>query len=239
MLNLFRRLFKLSEAEGHSLVDKLEDPIRMSEQAIRDLREDLRKAMESLAEVKAIIIRSRREQAQAREAADEYERKGLLLVEKGQQGELDAVEADRLATEALQRKAEHAKRADTLQAEVDKYQRMADDLEVKVKDIRHRTGQWENELRTLTARSRVSTATHKLNRQLADIDSTSTVATLERMREKVSQEEAMAEAYGQVAAAPRSVDNEIDSAIGSSANASVADELAALKARASTGKKKK
>ncbi|MDN5869647.1 MAG: PspA/IM30 family protein [Nitrococcus sp.] len=232
MMNLFRRLLKLGESEAHSMVDRLEDPVRMSEQAIRDLREELRKAMEALAEVKAITIRSRREQTEARQAATDYEHKAVLLLEKAERGELEATEADRLATESLQRKAEHAKRAGELAGEVEKYERMTADLEHKVRDIRHRINQWENELRTLKARARVSSATKKLNRELADIDTTSTVSTLQRMKEKVAQEEAMAEAYGQVAAVPRSVDHEIDSALGGpAASSDVGGDLAALKAR--------
>mgnify|MGYP001242682982 FL=1 len=41
MAGLFQRLFKTGQAEAHALVDKFEDPIKMSEQAIRDLKKDL------------------------------------------------------------------------------------------------------------------------------------------------------------------------------------------------------
>ena len=41
MAGIFQRLFKTGQAEAHSLVDKLEDPIKISEQAIRDLKKDL------------------------------------------------------------------------------------------------------------------------------------------------------------------------------------------------------
>ena len=54
MAGIFQRLFKTGEAEAHALVDKLEDPIKMSEQAIRDLKKDLQESLKALAEVKAI-----------------------------------------------------------------------------------------------------------------------------------------------------------------------------------------
>ena len=55
MAGIFNRLFKAGEAEAHSLVDKLEDPIKMSEQAVRDLRKDLQESLKSLAEVKSLV----------------------------------------------------------------------------------------------------------------------------------------------------------------------------------------
>jgi phage shock protein A len=41
------------------LVDKLEDPIKMTEQGIRDLKEDMSKALQAMAEVKALAIRAK------------------------------------------------------------------------------------------------------------------------------------------------------------------------------------
>ena len=58
-MNIFRRLFRIGSAEANSMVDKLEDPIKMTEQGIRDLKGDLGKALEALAEVKALAIRAR------------------------------------------------------------------------------------------------------------------------------------------------------------------------------------
>ena len=60
------------------------------------------------------------------------------------------------------------------------------------------------------------------------MDSSGTVSTLERMKEKVVQQEALAEAYGEMAGTAKSIDAEIDKAIdlrGAKADA----ELAALK----------
>jgi phage shock protein A len=228
MLNVFKRMLKLGQAEANAALDKMEDPIKMSEQAIRDLREDQRKAMEGLAEVKAISIRTKREENQAREAAADYEKKAMLLLQKAEKGELDPTEADRLATEALARKAENDQQAARAAGEREKYDQMTAGLEAKVRDIRSQISQWENELKTLKARARVSTATRKLNQQMASVDSSSTISTLERMRNKVEQEEALAESYGEIAAAPKSADAEIDAALGS---ASSSESLAALKAK--------
>jgi len=229
-MSIFRRLFKVGEAQTHSMIDKMEDPVKMSEQAIRDLKQDLGKAMESLAEVKAIAIRTRREMKNYEQQGIDYEKKAMLLLQRAQQGQLDASEADRLATEALNKKEHADQQVARTQAEVQKYDNMTANLEAKVNDLRSKISKWENELRTLKARAKVSSATKKLNKQMAGIDSSSTVSMLERMKNKVEEEESLAESYGEIAAAPKSVDDEIDSALGSS-SAAADDKLAALKAK--------
>ena len=69
MAGLFSRIFQMGKSEAHSLVDKIEDPIKMTEQGIRDLKKDLTTAMQSLAQVKGIVMRMAqrfREQEKAR-----------------------------------------------------------------------------------------------------------------------------------------------------------------------------
>ena len=58
-MNVFKRLFKVGEAEMHSAVEMLENPIKMTEQGIRDLKKDLDSSLKALAEVKAMAIRSK------------------------------------------------------------------------------------------------------------------------------------------------------------------------------------
>ena len=48
---------------------------------------------------------------------------------------------------------------------------------------------------------------------MAEIDSSSTVSLLERMKEKVEQDEALAEAYGDIANDSKSIDDELNAAI--------------------------
>ncbi|HLF35860.1 MAG TPA: PspA/IM30 family protein, partial [Cyclobacteriaceae bacterium] len=83
-MSLFRRIFKMGEAEAHSLVDKLEDPIKLTEQGIRDLRADLDESLKSYAEVKAISIKSRKDAEDLRTKANSYEQKAILLLQKAE-----------------------------------------------------------------------------------------------------------------------------------------------------------
>ena len=41
MVGIFKRLFRVAEAKTHAAIDNMEDPIKMTEQGIRDLKKDL------------------------------------------------------------------------------------------------------------------------------------------------------------------------------------------------------
>ena len=198
-MNMFRRLFRIGQAEANSAIDKLEDPIKMTEQGIRDLKKDLDKSLQALAEVKAMAIRSKNDVNTYKNKAKDYENKAMLLLKRAQSGELDANEADRLASEALVKKEEAAGQMNRAQEEQDRFEKNVAQLDANVKKIRSTISNYENELKTLKARVKVSTATKKLNKQMAQIDSSSTVSMLERMKDKVAEEEALAESYGDIA----------------------------------------
>lgn len=227
-MSILKRLFKIGQAEANSAIDKLEDPIKLTEQGIRDMKIDLDKSLKALADVKAMAIRSRTEIKQCSEAAKDYEKKAMMILHKGQKGEMDAAEADRLAGEALRKKEDNVSQAARAKSEMETYEKSVAQLEGNVKKIRTNISKWENELKTLKARVKVSSATKNLNKQLAQIDSTNTVSMLEKMKEKVAQEEALAESYGEIANESRSVDEEIDKALEND-DAANSDALAELK----------
>lgn len=233
MLRVFKRLFKVAEAEAHSAVDQLEDPIKMTEQGIRDLKKDLTSSMQSLAQVKAMTISMKREQEEKKQIAADYERKAMLLLEKAQKGQLDPSEADRLASESLAKKQSALSQATSLATNQQNQEQMVAQLEANVRKIKNQIAQWENELTTLRARAKVARSTKKINQQLAQIDSDSTVAMLEKMKNKVQEDESLAQSYGEIAAVETSIDSEIDKALrsGSGGESSSSDSLAALKAK--------
>lgn len=235
-MNIFRRLFRIGSAEANSLVDKLEDPIKMTEQGIRDLKSDLGKALEALAEVKALAIRARNDADADTEKAKDYEKKAILLLKRAEKGEITMEEADRLASECLVQKEAHMNNAATNRKNQEKFEGNVAKLDANIKNLRSNVKKYEVELKTLKARAKFSKATKNINKQLADIDSTSTVSMLERMKEKVDQEEALAESYAEIAGENTSIDMEIDKALDSgSAEVKASDSLAALKAKMGIG----
>lgn len=234
-MNFFKRLFKIGQAEAHSAVDALENPIKLTEQGIRDMKTDLDKSLHALAEVKALAIRSRNEVEIQQSRATDYESKAMIILKKGQAGEMEAAEADRLASEALLKKKQSIELSLRAQKDQAQFDKNVEALEVNVKKIRSNISKWENELKTLKARVKVAGATKNLNKQLAQIDGSSTVAMLERMKDKVAEEEALAESYGEIAAETRSIDEELELATSGSSELAVSEDLEAMKKKMGLG----
>ena len=229
MFGVFKRLFKVAQSEAHSAVDKLEDSIKLTEQGIRDLKKDRNASLKSLAEVKALTIGLRKEQAEKKQIAADYERKAMLLLEKAKKGGISPEEADRLASEALVKKEAATTQAVTVSKNLGNQDQMVAQLEANVKKLKSQMNMWENELTTLKARSKVASATRKLNQQLAKAGSDSTISMLEKMKSKVQEEESLAESYGEMAMVETSVDMEIDKALEGEVSPQTSDSLAELK----------
>ncbi|MBD3581748.1 PspA/IM30 family protein [Flavobacterium selenitireducens] len=212
-MKFLRRLFKIGQAEVHHAIDNMEDPIKMTEQGIRDMKEDLDKALEALAQVKAMSIRAKKEVGDYEEKAEDYNEKAMLLLKKAQNGGMEPAEADRLATEALVKKEEAIQLKDRAISDKEKFDQNVLQMEGNVQTIKQNISKWENELKILRSRVKVADATKSLNKQMARIDGNGTIALLERMKEKVNQEEALAEAYGDIANSSKSIDAEINKAV--------------------------
>ncbi len=230
MAGLFKRIFRVAQAEAHAAVDKLEDPVKMTEQGIRELKQNFAVSMQSLAQVKASAIRLKKDGEDQLRIAQDYERKAMLLLQRASKGEMDMAEAERLATEALNKKAEFEARGNDLLSQHVTQQQLADNLQVKVDKLRQSITRYENELITLKARARTAESMRKINQQLSGIDSDGTVAMLEKMKEKVNQEESLAEAYGKIADNATSLDDQIEKALKApSASGVPSDSLLELK----------
>lgn len=227
-MGIFNRIFNIGKAEVHNALDKLEDPIKMTEQGIRDLKTDLNKSLQGLAEIKALAIRAKNDNAKFSNDAKQYEQKAIMLLQKAQAGQLSPQEADRLAGEMLKMKENADAEAQRTAKEMVQHENAVATMEQNINKLKSKITTYENELRTLKARAKVSEATKKINKQLAQVDSSSTISMLERMKEKVAQDEALAESYGAIALESKSVNEEVETVLGSTTSS---DALLALKAK--------
>lgn len=227
-MSFFKRLFKVGEAEANEALSKLEDPIKMTEQGIRDLKNDLNKSLQGLAELKALAIRAKREHNQYLSQSKNYEQKAVLLLQKAQTGSVSADEADRLASDMLSKKEQSQQNANRTGKELKMHEDAVAKMNSNIQRLKSKISQYENEAKTLKARARVSSASKKINKQLSNIDSSGTVSMLERMKEKVEQEEALAESYLDIADQNVSSEEEVDKLLGESSGS---DALLELKAK--------
>lgn len=212
-MSLFRRLFKIGQAEAHNVVDKLEDPIKMSEQAIRDLKGNLSQAMQAFAEVKAQAIKMERDKNLYGERSIEWERKAVLLLQRAENGQIAPAEAEKLAKEALLQKEDSVKKASEAAINLEKQNEMIGKLQVQIEKLKRTIQQQENDLITLKARAKTAESMKKVNKQLSGIDADSTIAMLERMKQKVEADETLAQAYAEMEGLNEGLNTKIDKAL--------------------------
>jgi len=231
MFGFFRRLFRIFSAASHSALDKMEDPVKMTEQGIRDLKKQLSTSHENLAQAKAVLIQARKEMQERKEQATSYEGKAVALLQKAQSGHLPLEDAENLARQALAKRDELRLQATTYEKSLQSQEGGVQVLEGKIQELKTHIQGWERELTTLKARSKIASTSHSLNRQLAQVDTNGTLSLLERMREKVQTEEALAASYTEIKTHQESLDNEIQKALGSSGKSTSApDPLVAFRA---------
>lgn len=209
-MNIFKRLFRIGQAEIHAAVDKMEDPIKMTEQGLRELRADLSEATEAYAKVKALAIRTENNQLQIQQESRNYAEKAILIMQKAQSGQVDLVKAEDLAREALSLHKKYYLESEDLGQQVVALQQSSREMLRNTEILKDNMEKWEKELRTLKARVKVSKATEQVNKQLAHVDSHGIIAMLERMRSKVEDQESLARAYGEISREKNSRKEELD-----------------------------
>lgn len=209
-MNIFKRLYALGQAEINSALENFEDPIKLTEDGIAEMKEQLAKSVEALAQLKALSIRKKNETETEEQAAKDYYAKAILLIQKAEKGEIEVPEADRLAKEALKKQSISLEKTESLKTETEKLQEDCEKMQTHINHLKANISKWENELRTLEARVQVSEATKDINRKMTQIDSSSAVSMLEKLKERVVQQEAMAEAYCEISKSGKTVDEEID-----------------------------
>jgi phage shock protein A len=95
--------------------------------------------------------------------------------------------------------------------------------------LKETISRYETELVTLRARAKTATSMRKINQQMSTVNSSGTIALLEKMKDKVMEEESLAEAYGEMTDGSVSLDEEIDRTLAAPSSAATSDSLAELK----------
>lgn len=226
---LLQQLFKVIQSFLHAFVNKIQDPILMAEQGVRDLKKDYDNSMRGLAEIKSLSIETKNKIVEQTEIAKDYERKALTILQKAQAGDLDQAQADRLAAEALKKKQAAIENIKKFTLDARNFEAMAEKLETKIASLKEQIANWENEVKTLKARHKVAITSKKMSKQMISMSGNNAQALLENMKEKVNKEEAMAQAYDEMALIETDIDKEINEAIGTNYSDEIQNSLLELK----------
>lgn len=231
-LNIFKRVNKVAEAKANTAVDTIEDPVQMTEQAIRDLREKLQKALNAEVKLKALVIEKRSNSEKDKDAASAWEDKANKVLDRvgSGPGQIPQDKADELAGEALNKQKECTERSVRFALEADNQQKVLDGVDSKVKELRTLIQTTEEHLTEIRSRQLTAEVSRDVNKELTSIGIDNTKELIARMERKVSSTEFEAQAYGQLEDDNKTAADEIDEVLKTAAP-SASDALAALKAK--------
>lgn len=218
--NLFDRFTRVVKSNVNNVIQSMEDPEKVLDQAVDEMQSDLIKVRQSYAEVLATQRRISSQKDQQDEIAQEWYRRAELAVEKGD---------DALAKEALTRRQAAVQKGSELQAQTDGMSNNVEKLFDSVKSLEEKIGQAKGEKEQLIARARTAKTTASVNEMLSDVGSSSGAGAFDRMKEKVEMLETKAEvSQGMLpeSSAPGSLEDRFKALESGSA---VDDELAKMK----------
>ncbi|MGW8958088.1 PspA/IM30 family protein [Paenibacillus sp. NPDC055715] len=215
-MSIFKRLRDLTMSNINSIIDKAEDPIKMTDQYIRDMQEDLEDAEKAVAAQIAIEKRFKQQ----------YEEQAALVKKREEQAHTAAKAQNvDLARRALEEKKSAEQKMTEFKAGYEQNKAAADNLRGKLDEMRRQLTEMKNKRETLVARYHAAKAQTEINKAMNGFSSDTATAGLKRMEEKMLQAEARAEASNEMSSKGKSLDEEFKELDKKSA---VDDELAAL-----------
>ena len=190
-MGIFARLASLIKSNLNDLISSAEDPEKMLNQVVIDMGNQL---IEAKKQVAVAIADEKRlaKQAEGESAkAAEWERRAMMAIRAGD---------DNLAKEALQRKKEHDGLAATYQDQWSKQKKQVDQLKLALRVLNSKIEEAKRQKQVLIARQRRASAQKKIQETMAGLNNDSAFETFDRMKEKVEQMEAEADAATEMAA---------------------------------------
>ena len=188
-MGIFTKLSMMIRSNINDLIARAENPEKMLNQIIIDMREQLTKAKQ---EVAVAIADERKLKAQAEEEAkqaNEWERRAMLAVRE---------ERDDLARQALLRHQEYSERAQSL---YETWQRQAEETERLKESLRQLNAKIEEARRKknlLVAKQKRAEAQKRIHETMAGLSDRSAFEAFDRMADRIEQNERLALASAQV-----------------------------------------
>ena len=221
-MGILDRLSRLIRANLNELLKRAEDPEKIINQALEDLRQALREAREKVAEAMAEEKRLRREE-------ESYRNQALLWEGKAK----EALQANRedLAREALRRRKQALDLAEGFKAQADEQKALVDRLMTQLKALEAKIQEAESRKRLLLARKKGVEAAEELRRLESRLDAHPALEAFEEMEARILEMEDKHEAL-------KSMDQELslEKALESlGEDKAVEEELARLKRELGAG----
>lgn len=188
-MGILDRVSTLLRANVNDLIDRAEDPEKVVKQLIADMNNQLvqvkTQVAASIADEKLLYQRYQDNQGKA----TDWQQRAELAVEKGQ---------DDMAREALSRRNAFQQTADGFKEQYDQQTQQVEQLKDALHQLELKIQDAQTKEDLLIARSRRAKAETNIRQTLSGMDQSSALASFERIEEKVSQQEARAQALGEL-----------------------------------------
>ena len=179
-MGIFDRLTTMLRSNLNDLISRAENPEKMLNQLVLDMRSQLAKAKQQVA---AAIADEKRLQAQAeqeKKLAEDWEKRAMLAVQEGR---------DDLAKQALLRHAEHMQAAQQLDETWRKHAAETESLKNSLRTLNDKIEEAKRKKNILIARQRRAEAQQRIHETMSSMSDKSAFETFERMSERIEQNE--------------------------------------------------
>lgn len=188
-MGVFSRLGTLLKSNINDLISRAEDPEKILNQLIVDMREQLVEAKKQVAVSIADEKKVKKQLDNELHLAREWEKKAMLAVRAGR---------DDLAMEALQRKEQHEDLAAEFRKQHEAQKAAADQLRASLRQLHAKIEEAKRKKDLLIARQRRVEAQKRIQETMAGFGDTSAFEQFEKMAQKVETMEAEAEAAAEL-----------------------------------------
>jgi phage shock protein A len=188
-MGIFDRLSTLLRSNINDLVSSAENPEKMLNQIIVDMRSQLVKAKQQVAA--AIADEKRlRDQAEAEyRQAEDWEKRAVLAVQEGR---------DDLAKQALVRQSEHVEHGRQLETTWEAHRQETERLKNSLRDLNDKIEEAKRKKNLLLARQRRAQAQKRIAETMSALSEKSAFEAFARMEEKIEQNERQIKASSEI-----------------------------------------
>ena len=185
-MNIADRFFRVVKSNINNVLQNLEDPEKVLDQAVNDMQEDLVKVRQSYAEISATQKRLERQKEQADNLAADWYRRAQLALEKGD---------EELAREALSRRQTQVVSSDSIKKQMDTQEVAISKLFSSMQALESKILNAKREKDIMIARARTAKTTMQVNDMLSSMTGTgsNSMEAFDRMKAKVESLETQAE----------------------------------------------
>lgn len=179
-MSIFQKLSTLFRSNINDLIARAEDPEKMLNQIILDMRDQLAKAKR---EVAGAIADERKLRAQVDDEvkqARDWERRAMLAVKEGR---------DDLAKQALLRQQEHAGRAQALEQTWRAQSDETEKLKGSLKQLNDKIEEAKRKRNLLIAKQKRAQAQKRIHETMSGLSDTSAFEAFNRMAERIEESE--------------------------------------------------